>query len=434
MPTREAFDGLTRPLVKSDDDGLTHTPFVVAEFADTYRDPAGRLTVAQPYIIHDSDSLYDASPLIWQTITSGAGNTAAHSATSRMNVMTLGGTAAGHVVYQTYDHVPYQPWRTQEFAMTGVMGTAVANVTKRLGAFDALNGVFFQQSGDGTMSVVRRTTTTGSTVDHATPQASWNINTAADFDPSKAQVFLIRFLYLGVALVEYGIYLDGEVTLLHRELLANVLPTPYMQYATLPLRYEMSSSQAASATMARICTAVNSNGGVTPTMPYRFAVARTGLVSVASEQAICAIRPATTYNSIVNRSMIHISHVHILAAGNPVLWVLRYYPPGTADPTSGGSWVQGSNSAAETKIDATSLSTTGSHVIAMGMVPTSGGASREVETESIDARFPLALDASGANSPLASATGANPAYIVLTALQIGGAATAAGVLEWSEVR
>jgi hypothetical protein len=400
-------------------------------------DAAGRLLVANPYMIFDSTSNYGLSPLLWQSLTSGAGNAIAHDATGRHCTMTLGGANAGYTVSQTYEYIRYQPWRSQEIVMTGCFDGPVAGVTKRIGLFDAKNGLFFQLDGDGTLSVVRRTSCTGSTIDHKYPQSSWNTATLSQLDPTKSWVMAIRFLYLGVAIVQWGFYLDGEVQVVHQEKLANTLPGSYMQTATLPLRYEQSSAAAIASTMKRICSAVNSSGGYSSLPGYRFAAIRDTPVAVATELGLVAIRPALVFgtNNIVNRMHFDLAGIDVMALSNPVRWRLLYYPPGTADPTTGGSWVQGTDSGIESKIGMTSLSLVGAYTLAAGFVPASGGASgRASASEQIDARYPLTLDAAGGNSPLTSNTGATPACFVLAALQNSGNATCAGIIEWTESR
>lgn len=399
-------------------------------------DAAGRLSVAQPTVIFDSMSAYDTSPLGWQALTSGAGNTIAHSAAWRAVDLTLGGTNAGYCVSQTYEYIPYQPWRAQEIVMTGVMGAAVAGVTKRIGAFDATNGVFFEQDSSGNLAVVRRTSTSGSIVNNRTLQSAWNGDTVASLDVTKSQIFVIRFVYLGQAIVEYGLYLSGELVIVHREYLTNVLIGSYMQYATLPLRYEISSNSAASATMRRICTAVNSSGGFSQVPGYRAVAARTTPLASPSEVPLVAIRPALTFNSIVNRVKIVPSKLALLAVGNAIIWRLRYYPPGTADPITGGAWAAVSSiSAVESNVSGTAVTTVGSYLLDVEFIGSGAGAtSRTAGGEEISLRYPLTLDAANGNNPLTSAVGGNPAYLVLTAEQSGGAASAAGSIEWQEVR
>ena len=107
---------------------------------------------------------------------------------------------------------------------------------------------------------------------------------------------------------------------------------------------------------------------------------------------------------------------------------------GTADPTTGGSWVAANAaSGVEVKAAATALSLTGAYAIQGGFVGTSsGGSNRAAAAESIIQTLPFTIDAAGADNPMTSNVGGNPAYLVLAAL--GAGATAAGWIDWEETR
>lgn len=120
---------------------------------DANRDIMGNWRSAQRTFVFNSTSAYDGDPLLWQTITSGAGNGATWDSTLRAVKLTLGGTAAGFVIRQTYQYIPYQTARAQEIFLTGIPGAPVAGVTRRCGAFDNANGLFYEQHGDGALFV-----------------------------------------------------------------------------------------------------------------------------------------------------------------------------------------------------------------------------------------------------------------------------------------
>lgn len=386
---------------------------------------------ANPQVVFASSMQYDAAPLIWGTTATGAGNTAAHNADARSVALTLGGTAAGSVVRQTFQYIPYQEGRAQVIFMTGVIGDAVAGVVKRIGYFDAANGLFFEQDGS-TKAVVRRSSVSGAPAEARVTQANWNIDPLTGSGPSglvldwtKDQIFVIEFGWLGTARVRFGFYLNGEIVYCHVMDHANALATSYMQSGTLPLRYEIGSAAIASATLSQICQAVASEGGYFDQPGYQFAAGRAvgSLISTASEAPLVALRPAATLNSIVNRVFIKIADVQCIGASSAFAWRLLYYPPGSADPITGGSWAAANaNSATEFNVGGTALSLTGAIPLSGGYVPAAIGAARSVIGASIAQFYPLTLDAAGTN----------PAYLVVSGL--GAGATGGAFVQVTEIR
>jgi hypothetical protein len=425
-------DAAGDPLFTQSNPGLV-TLAPVANF-----DAFGRLRVAQPTLIFASNQGYDAEPLVWQTVLSGAGATATWSATTRSTPLTLA-NVTGYVVRQSYQYLPYQPGRSQFITMTGVLGAAVPNVTKRIGQFDAKNGLFFEQTAAGVLQVVERS----NGIDTAVAQANWNLDpldgTGASgivLDETKDQIFVLDYGWLGTATVRYGVYLNGIVVYCHASHHANLLSTSYMQTANLPLRYEISSTADASATLVHICSAVVSEGGYYESPSYIFAADReiSAALSTASEVPLVAIRPALTLNSIVNRIRLRSVNASVLAIGSSVRYRLLYYPPGTSNPVTGGAWaVPNAASGVEANASGTALSLTGAYemqgdFVGAGVGVASRGSSAVIVTQTM----PLTLDMAGAGDPRTTNVGNNPAYLVLAAL--GASATAAGRMEWEEVR
>lgn len=403
-------------------------------------DAFARQRVVQPEVIFSSSMEYDAAPLQWQSIVSGANNAATYDSAKRQMTMTLGGTNAGHVVHQSTLYTPYQPGRSTFITMTGVMGAAVTNVTQRIGYFDSANGLFFQQTSAG-KAVVRRSSVSGAAVDVVVAQSNWNIDpldgsgaSGYTLDWTKDQIFVIDFAWLGTARVRFGFYLGGDIVYCHAMDHANVLTTSYMQSGTLPLRYELSCAAPASATMVQICGAIASEGGYFSQPGYQFSAARAvgSLISTASEVPLIAVRPALTYNSIPNRVQIRITHLNTLATTNSIIWRVLYYPPGSANPVTGGTWVQPDNSASEFNVSGTALSLTGAIAIFDGYTPAASGGSAENTDDNIPLFYPLSLDAAGVGNILTTNIGANPAYIVVSGL--GAGATAGATLSITEVR
>lgn len=243
---------------------------VPVSIGGTNVDAFGRLRVSQPYTLFDSQNRYAADNQ-FDVATTGTGATSflSNEAAVKMEV-TAGGV--GSVVRQSYRSFPYQPGKGLLLLATFVMdGNASTSLTQRVGYFNTSNGVFFQRV-DGVYSFVLRSSslpTPGTPSDaRSVPQSSWNGDkldgtglSGYTLDPSKAQILWMDFEWLGVGSVRCGFIINGEYIVCHTFNNANEITAVYMTTATLPVRYEITSSAALAASMKAICCSVVSEGG-----------------------------------------------------------------------------------------------------------------------------------------------------------------------------
>jgi hypothetical protein len=239
-------------------------------------DAFSRLRVSTPYTLFDSKQIIDSQPLFWDDQqTSGAGTSSTYLSSLASTRIDVAGNVAGTRVRQTFRRFNYQPGKSQIVLMTGILtaegGLGKTGVTSRIGLFDTNNGLFFQRSG-GTTSIVVRSFTSGAPVDAEVTQLFWNLDrldgtgpSGITLDPTKTQIFVIDFQWLGAGRIRFGFDLNGIIVYCHQVLNANVLAVPFMQTPNLPLRYELSSAgtgPAATASLLHICGAVSSGGGL----------------------------------------------------------------------------------------------------------------------------------------------------------------------------
>jgi len=231
-------------------------------------DAFGRLQTASPYTIFDSHNRYAAdNQFDTSTTGTGASSFLADEASVKMEV-TSGGV--GSVIRQSFRSIPYQPGKGLLTLETFVMSTSTdVNLTQKVGYFNTQNGVFFQRTGV-TNSFVLRSYVTGSVSDaRKVDQTDWNgdkLNgsgpSGITLDSTKAQILWMDFEWLGVGSVRCGFVIDGKFILCHTFNNANVISNVYMTTATLPVRYEITSTTSAvAAYMKQICSTVISEGG-----------------------------------------------------------------------------------------------------------------------------------------------------------------------------
>jgi hypothetical protein len=185
--------------------------------------------------------------------------------------MTVSG-AGDECIRQTKQVFSYQPGKSLLVLNTAVMNTPTAGLRQRVGYFGAQNGVYFEIDGT-TVNLVIRKYTNGSVDDTSEkiPQSLWNSDrlngeggqhnlTGVTIDFTKAQIFWMDIEWLGVGSVRCGFVINGQYIVSHIFHHANIFNKVYMTTATLPLRYELTSTGAAGS-MRAICSSVMSEGG-----------------------------------------------------------------------------------------------------------------------------------------------------------------------------
>jgi hypothetical protein len=228
-------------------------------------DAFGCLRVSEKQNLFESKLTLDTAALLWdEAETSGSGTSTSHSTTNASVTMTVATNTAGTRVRQTKRKFAYQAGNSQLVEMTFVLGAAATGITRRVGYFDASNGLFLEQSAGTLYFCIRKN---GS--DTKIPQSQWNgenllgadVSTIT-IDPSKAQIFWFDFEWLGVGTVRFGFVLNGQRYVCHSANHANSVTSVYMSTPTLPLRYEISNDgTGAQSTLQCICNRVASEGG-----------------------------------------------------------------------------------------------------------------------------------------------------------------------------
>jgi hypothetical protein len=231
-------------------------------------DAFGRLRVSNPLTIFDSKNVMSKNNLFDESLTgSGTVTYSSNKSTVNLNVTTASGDK---VIRQSKRVMSYQPGKSLLNLNTFVMNAQETGLEQRVGMFDANNGIFFEDTGTG-YQIVRRTYTSGSAVDTAVAQASWNgdkLDGSGEYtlDPTKSSILFMDFEWLGMGAVRVGFVIDGKFITAHTFLNANNLDTVYMQTANLPIRYEIETTGIISgaAVLQQVCSTSMIEGGYAP--------------------------------------------------------------------------------------------------------------------------------------------------------------------------
>ncbi len=277
-------------------------------------DAFGRFRVSQPFNTFDMQFTYGLESLFFEEIITGGGDVT-HIANSSAARLTTGGTTSGDgVKFQTSEYFRYQPGKSQFVVFTCILGSKTSNVRKRIGLFDDENGFFFEQDGSN-MKIVRRTKTSGSIVDNAINQSSWNLDkldgagpSGITLDESKDNLFVIDFQWLGAGRIRFGFDFGGQITYFHQIKFANTETVPFTVTGDLPFRAEIfnTATAAGTTTFDFACVGIASEGGFNPLgIPGSTHNPVLRNVTTGNDPLpIISIKPRTTLNSITYRGVV----------------------------------------------------------------------------------------------------------------------------------
>ena len=237
----------------------------------TAYDAFGRLRVSNPLTIFDSKNVMSKNNLFDEDIV-GASSSFTYSTDNSTVNLNVDTPTSSYVIRQSKRVMSYQPGKSLLHFSTFVMDTAQTNLAQRVGMFDNDNGIYFEKTGS-TLNWVRRTSTSGSSVDNPVAQSSWNGDkldgTGASgytLDTTKACIMFMDFEWLGMGSVRCGFVIDGKFILAHTFLNANNLDTVYMRTANLPIRYMIIAlgTLDSTATLQQVCSTTMIEGGYSP--------------------------------------------------------------------------------------------------------------------------------------------------------------------------
>jgi hypothetical protein len=347
----------------------------------TSTDSFGRLRTSNGLTLFDSSHRYRDNGL-WATQTA-TGGAATFNANEGLVDLTVSGASGSKTYRETTKVFSYQPGKSLLVMSTFVFNAAKTNLRQRVGYFNTANGIYLELN-NSELTIVRRSSVTGSVVETKVNQADWNLDpltgsgvSGLTLDITKAQIFWADFEWLGVGTVRFGFVLDGKFIACHSFNHGNVAPTTYITTATLPVRYEIENTGATSgnSTLKQICSSVISEGGYeltgakrtinTPiTTPYT-------LVTAGTTYSVASIR---LKSGCLDASVI-LSHLSIMGITNNASYLWELVLNGT---TAGGTWSSlGSDSCIDYNLGGGAL--TGGTVLTSGYTNSSTQSSAPVD-------------------------------------------------------
>lgn len=391
-------------------------------------DAFSRLRVSSPIAAFDAQFTYGLQSLLFERLTNGVGAVIAHDSTNRRaNFSFTATTTGGYAYMQSYDWHRYHPGRSQLIFLTGCFNAHTANVVKLLGYSDGNNGVEFQSNGTGFQWVLYSTTAVGN---QTVAQTAWNLDkldgtgrSGATLDVADIQICVIDLQALYAGRVRVGFDIGGSVVYCHEFNHANVVSSPYVQTASLPIRAGMRCTGTVTASMNFVCCSVIVEGGQPDDEGCHFTTEGTVTAGSGARTHILSLRPKTTIGGLANRGRFILESVSLLVTGtNPVLWELAI-----------GQGISGTTAFNDvnTTYSAMEYNTLGTISGSPTIVADSGyvSASNQVKvvvSPLMETHYPITLDAAGAVRSLGT--------ISILVTGIGGSSTCRCSLGWVEVR
>jgi hypothetical protein len=358
-------------LVKNVDDTATNYTGNFNMASDAF----GRTRTSSPLTLFDSSHRY-ADNNLFATLTGGSIAAAASAVFNpnqglvELRVDALSGTK---VYRETTKVFAYQPGKSLQIMSTFVFNAAKTNLRQRVGYYGTDNGIYLELD-DGVLYLVERSLVTGLVTSTRTAQSQWNIDKLDGSGPSgitlditKAQILFMDIEWLGLGTVRTGFVINGQFIPCHFFHHANIIATPYITTASLPVRYEIENKNAtaSSSVLKQVCSTVISEGGY----ELRGLQQAVGTTITAPKALTTAgtLYPVATIRLKPTRldGIVILTALSIMGAGTGIYkWEVI-----ASGVTSGGSgtWVSaGSASCVEYKLDATAIA--GGRVLASGFL------------------------------------------------------------------
>lgn len=300
-------------------------------------DAFGLARGSAPELLAQYQFMYDELPLEFQKTEVGTGvvNYLTNESTIQLQCPVTSGDSAQ---MRTHRYHPYHAGFGTHMMMTVAIGdTGKTNVVRRWGYFDDNDGYFFQLSGTD-LSVVRRTSTSGSPVETTIPQADWNTNTVDTvgvtsnpsdmvLDITKVNIWWLDIQWLGGGNVRMGVFSpEGDRVILHKFKNAGSLTTAHTKRGALPVTVEQVNTGVSASTseMRFVCATVQIDGALPRDHSdngFLGSADTAGYVNAPASNAevhLLSVRPVTTLSSKENRKITVPNELSLHVKTNPV--------------------------------------------------------------------------------------------------------------------
>jgi hypothetical protein len=345
---------------------------------DGAADAFGRMRISEAFTLGDYKHTYGIDPNFKDATANGGSIT--HITNQAAARLSTNNNPTAYAIHQTKMYHNYMPGKSQLIKSTINFYGNTANVTKRTGYFDANNGIYFEQAGDGTLSFVIRTDTSNTPSDaRRITQAYWNHDTCNtsiaglstdgsnygkvgtwDLDITKTQIFFTDFQWLGVGRVRCGFVHNGQTIVAHEFYNSNYLPTVYMSNPNLPIRCEIrNTGTTTGGYFDQICSTAVSEGGYVESgidFDVNSGISPKVVTTAAGLVPIIAIRLKNSFRGYPNRVMVRSGNINVYGENYPAYWSLLKLDDVSGITLANSTWVSvDADSAVEYNLTGTAI-------------------------------------------------------------------------------
>jgi hypothetical protein len=357
-------------------------------FIPPYADASGRLRSSTPLTLLEHNNQFGTTSSKWDKLLTGTG-TLTDTTASGTTTLSTGGTASGaSAIRATRAYQRYQVQKSLQVGQAFIFGAGVTGVSKKVGYFDANNGVYFEQLG-ATLNVVVRS----GGVDTKVAQGSWNVDnlngsgpSGMTFNPLGLQGLSIDFL--GTLLIRFNLIYNGTAIPFHVISAGNVASPVIPATANLTVRQEIvnTTSVASTSTLTVANINIDSEGAVEEAVAYNFSASNgTSTIAVTTRRPILTVQAKTLGIDGTSRNYGQILPIAVNTYCASISVYLEFVVNGTLTGASFNS--VNANSIANFDVAATAIS--GGTVINSNYIaPGSGGGANGITTQPAFNKFP----------------------------------------------
>lgn len=302
-------------------DGEGHLEVAVTQPTTAF----GEVTTASPFPTAQVKFIYGVNTQTCATTTTGSGSVTAASA-----LLTVDTTAATNSTAQlrSLRYASYRPGQGVMARLTAAFTSGAANSKQYAGCGTASLGDGFFFGYNGTSYGICHINGGSETW---VPQASWN-NDVCDgsdsstnksgitLDPTKLHVYQVKYQYLGAGNVKFFVENDnnGQFVLVHELRLAGQFAIPSLQQPSLSLIWHAANTTNNTSISVKGVSGALFHEGVQRFLGPRYGRDNTKN-SVTTTTNIITLKNATTFNTVANRTQVHLRTVSIAANKSGVI-------------------------------------------------------------------------------------------------------------------
>lgn len=334
------------------------------------------------------------------------------------------------VLRQTRRYHPYTG-KPVTIKLTSVFGAPKAGMETSCGYYDDNNGLFFRQDINN-ISVVVRSSVSGSVVDDPINQQDWNIDkydgtgvSGLTFDPTTNTMFWIDFLWQSAGRVRFGFFENGVVNYVHEYNKGVELDVPYTATPSLPTRFEIENTGVTASTtvMSLVYADVVHEGGMQ--IQGKAFAASNGVETraVTVRTPILAVRLKNLFNGVANRRTMKLIQKDLYSTANDTFFEIARLTNPTGITATWSS--VNPNSAVEFSTDITAITGNPESIFDPGYITAAQGN----KARSFESDFNIVNSHLFASQNIDSD---NSQVFVVYADALTGASSVAAALSWIE--